>query len=518
MTLARLKSQGLLAAVILLVTLSAQSSIALQASGEANPFDTRSYLERFHRTPKETMNAPLLKLDLSGRVVTDLTTPFAAATDEELFQAKNRLRERICALSGRDCATSAMSSRAAINEANQVEKFLFDPVYLDTLQAMEGNGLLQGQSPRAPWSDSFWPVQKGIIARRWMDANFPDVRTFIDNYNYYLANPPTSVAVNTMAPSEKYDYLVGDFAFRLTNSMWADGKATWDREGTVPGWAGICHGWAPASILTPAPKRSVVLPAPNGMMITFYPSDIKALASAAFAEAPPKTWFAGTRCKVSRPNEDEMGRVIDEGCFDVNPATWHIGIVNEMGVNKRGFILDSQYDYQIWNYPLYSYHYSYFNPQTLAVSSTLAGSIVKSSEFTIDKFKKYRSPNAKYVVGIAMEISYSTETAPSSRPYQTPKLLTEKILYDLELDANLKIIGGEWYSNFHPDFIWHFQPDAKPISVAEQDMPTLPQWDGLQPLSSELRRAAVTSSTQQQPLAIVIDTLVRLSQEADTHP
>ena len=170
-------------------------------------------------------------------------------------------------------------------------------------------------------------------------------------------------------------------------------KYTFDTKGAVPGWAGICHGWSPASIMTPAPKRSVTVISASGAPVIFYPSDIKALASAAWANSPPKNFLAGTRCNVGRPAEDEMGRVIDAGCFDVNPGTWHMAVVNEMGLHKRSFVIDAQYDFQIWNYPLYSYHYSYFNPQTLETSDTFSGAKVRASDFTVDKFKKYRSPD-----------------------------------------------------------------------------------------------------------------------------
>jgi hypothetical protein len=491
-----------------------------QSKIKANPIDTEEYLHEFHKNPKAVMDTPLAKVDDQGRLVSRGPSAFDNLNSEEIFQAKAEVRRKICLSSGRLCGPKSpgVSLRAGMDDANQVTKFFFDTNFISTPAEMETKNLLQGQSPRAPWSDSFWPVQKGIIARRWLDAGFPDSRTFIDNYNYYLSNPPGTIGVNSLSPAEKYYLLVGDYSFRLTSANWNEGKSTWDQKGSVPGWAGICHGWSPAAIMTPAPKRSVTLPSVNGTMITFYPSDIKALSSAAFAEAPPKTYFVGTRCQKSHPPEDSMGRVIDPGCFDVNPGTWHIAVVNEMGVNKRSFVLDSQYDYQIWNYPLYSYKYTYFNPQTLVSSPNFAGSAIKMSDFTIDKFKTYRSAAAKFVVGIAMEISYSVETAPSTKPLQMPKLTTMKILYDLELDANGKIIGGEWYSNFHPDFVWHFEPTAKPVSVGEQDMGDLPVWDGQSALSPNLQKAALSSSVNMQPLATVIDTLVRLSQEPESRP
>lgn len=489
-----------------------------EAFAQTNPIDTQEYLRQFHANPKKVMNTPLARIDANGNILPSPPIPDEAARDE-IRKERDAIRERICAMSGHDCMpvkkSSLPSAWSSISELNEFKRFILDPEFSVSLADTEAKGLLHSQSPKAPWSDSFWPIMKGITARRWLDPSFPDSKDFMANYNYFLGAPPMSIGLNIMSPAEKYDYLVGDGSFRFTNSSWYQGKAMYDRLGSVPTWQGICHGWAPAGIMTPAPKRSVILYNVNGHPVTFYPSDIKALTSAAWAESPPKTYVAGTRCQVSRPKEDPNGRVIDEGCFDVNPATWHVGIVHEMGANKRSFVVETQYDYQIWNYPLYSYSYSYFNPQTLETSSTLGGAVIRTSDFKIDKFKKYRNPSARYIVGIVMEISYSIETAPSTRPYQIPKLETRKFMYDLEVDGAGRIIGGEWYSNFHPDFIWHFDKDAKPLSDVELAMPAPPSWDGVSPFPQELRQSAISASGKLQPLNAVVEALVRLGQQTE---
>ena len=40
-------------------------------------------------------------------------------------------------------------------------------------------------------------------------------------------------------------------------------------------------------------------------------------------------------------------------------------------------------------------------------------------------------------------------------------------VYDLELDANLRIIGGEWRDQARPDFIWRPRPGTKPSTPAD---------------------------------------------------
>jgi hypothetical protein len=220
--------------------------------------------------------------------------------------------------------------------------------------------------------------------------------------------------------------------------------------------------------------------------------------------------IVGTRCLVQDPAEDAVGRVIDPGCFDVNPGTWHMAIVNQMGLDKRSFVFDATYDIQVWNYPVAAYKYQYFNPQTLAVSKKLAGSVADIRDFTIDKFKTYRSPDARYVVGVAMDLTYVIPTLPSMRPVTSSLYHTVKYVYDLELDETGQIIGGEWYSNFHPDFLWNFPAGGRTLSVGEKNRPIA--WDGTGPVPPGTADVARESSASRQPLAAIIETLVRLSQ------
>lgn len=481
--------------------------------------DTSTYLQKFHENPRLMMNTPPIKWDANGNVVPKEFSAFGARDldVDEVRKARNLVREKICRAAGKNCdSLSQYGFFTGFDRDNEIEEFFFDHSgFIRTLREMESKSLKRGQLKKAPWSDSFWPMQMGMIARRWLDEEAPTSRIFLDHYKYYEEKPSKDAPKDKLSPAEKYDLLVGDSSFALTAWNWQQGKSTWDTRGIVPAWAGICHGWASAAIMTNAPKRSVTLNGSDGKPITFYPSDIKALLSAVWANSPPKSYVVGNRCNVARPMEDEMGRVIDPICFDVNPGTWHIAVVNQIGVKKKSFVIDAQYDEQIWNYPLYSYKYTYFNPQTLEVSDSLAQSMVKLKDFSIDKFKKYRSPEAKYVVGIAMEISYAIASAPSTHPYQLPLLHAVKMVYDLELDSVGRVIGGEWYSNFHPDFIWHFDPESHPLSAVEKELSAPLKWDGRSPLTNEIRNAAKKASKDGQPLATVVEAIYKLSQETE---
>jgi hypothetical protein len=501
-----------------IVSISATIAGPVPAAFAANPRDTREYLERFHRDPNRVMNEPLVKIDDHGAVIADQTPSLKKPSRlrKKLVQAKDLQRQAICAQAGRNCDAKrparATQTFAAMNSENRVKSFLYETSYMTKPLEMEQAGLLQSALPEPPWSDSYWPVTKGLIARRWADQGFPDSNDWLTNFNYVQSAPAVTGNPDTLSPAEKYDMLVGDDGFSLTTKMWSEGQYYQEKDGKVLLWMGLCHGWAPASIMTLVPKKSVVVTTPQGREIVFYPSDIKALASQLWGEAPPMYKFVGSRCKVTEPKEDAVGRVIDDGCFDVNPATWHIGIVNQLGAQKRGFVFDATYDQQVWNYPIYSYQYRYFNPQTLAVSQKLAGSVVDVADFSIDKFKTFRAPGTRYVVGIAMDVRYAVPTKPSVKAVTKSTFHTVKYVYDLELDASGAIIGGEWYSNFHPDFMWNPPPDGRALSAGEKKMKSVPFWGGSGPVPPPLQEAARISSTKGQPVAAVVDALIRLSQ------
>ena len=485
-----------------------------------NPIDTYEYFVEFHKNPRKVLNAPLARRDDRGAIVAfdAKMSPFEAhglTGRQDAIEARGQLRDRICAMTPKGCRRPDVkpSVLRGYDGMHVITQFLYEPTYLKRLVDIEKAGLLEAYPKDVPWSDSFWPQKLGLIGRRYNDAGFPNSPEWDVNYAYFQTVPPSAIDQHSMSPAEKYDLLVGDFAYGLTNASWNTGGRAKQEFGRVPGWAGLCHGWAPAAIMTPNPVRSVTLMSAIGQPVTFYPSDIKALAALAWGEAPPKFNIVGERCKVSHPEEDEVGRVKRGECWDVNPGVWHMAMVNQIGVNKRGFVFDSTYDLQVWNYPLAAYKYHYFNPQTGKVSNVLAGSAVRVADFSIDKFKKFRSAETKFVVGIAMDVTYSEPVQPQTNPIKTALKKTVKYVYDLELDSAGNIVGGEWYSNWHPDFIWNLPADGKPLSSGEIAAGTV-AWDGLSPLPEVLRNAAMISSAKNQPVAAIVQAMLDLSKPA----
>ena len=469
------------------------------------------FLQAFDADPISMMERIPQKFDQDGNPITPRSVfSLTAIANNAYVEARDSIRQQFQETDGE------MGTRAAYEAHDKAENLVDKFTYSD-LKAMETAGLRSAKLAESPWSDDYWAIYKGILGARYADPNFPQVEDWKQNYDYIRAhNAPdifktgNAAAINRLSPAEKYDLLVGDANGTLTRRMWADGKSIYDANGSVETWMGICHGWSPAAYMLPRPRKAVVAQAPNGVAITFYPSDIKALASVLWANAMPATRFIGGRCNDANPAKDPAtGRVTSSKCFDTNPGTWHLAMVNQLGAGKRSMVMDVTYDYEVWNQPVYSYEYSYFNPKRMAASN-LADAIVARNAFTNDKFKAFRSSRTVSIAGINMRVGYVVETSPSQRPDDNPShdaIQYVDYRYDVELDANNKIIGGEWYTNKHPDFLWTAPKSVR--ATTRYDHLATGTWQAGKPLPQTWQSAAPQASKANgAPLAAIVERLL----------
>ena len=386
--------------------------------------------------------------------------------------------------------------------------------YIDNLWKMHKKELREGIVTTQPWSGDYWALYAGALAFRYGDTEFPgsswhEVAAYFAEEKVNVKSM-TEEALNKLSPAEKYDIIVGDKNFSLTASQvklaqpYAYESSGHHSRGVlekdVEKWMGLCHGWAVASYMSKRPLKSVRAKAPNEKWITFYPDDIKALSTLKWADGKTveikkrrdgtKAWqlasnFIGGRCNQNFaegniPIDEESGAVLSDNCFDTNPSAWHKSVVNQVGIMKEPFIMDATFDYEVWNQPVLSYHYSYFNPITEEITESLESARVLMNNAVFerkDKFRKHRERRAsweggapKYVVGIAMEVKYIGETSSQARDTESEEydqVTTIQYLYDLELTEDGTIVGGEWYTNLHPDFLW--TPKQNAFAWNEED-------------------------------------------------
>jgi hypothetical protein len=375
----------------------------------------------------------------------------------------------------------------------------------------------QGSVAVVPWAGHYWPIYQGGIGARYGDAKFPQAESFKINYNYfhknYLKDPrPDSEKMAILSPAEKYDYMIGDREWNLTKAVWQDGKSYQDANGKVETWMGICHGWAPAAFIIPEPVKAIEIDLGSSKgKLKFYPHDIKGLVSQLWARASFNYNFLGGRCNDKNPKTDPNGRIISSDCFDINPSTWHLALTHWVGMKHQSFVLDATYDYEVWNQPISSYQLTYFNPISRQ-QGILENSIVSFADVKNDPYAKYRSPAVAYLVGVISEIQYVVEEAPDHddsirNPFD--RLVTVSYYYDLELDKDHNIIGGEWYQQGHPDMLWKPMPGVFASVRGEEN---LAEWQGALPLPQDLFQLGTLASAEKMPLAKILNKLVEWSQ------
>lgn len=494
-----------------------------------DPAEIQRKLDAFTNSSKEAMNRKPQKYDDAGRVILDPFTAFSSEDirDNEFVDAKDAVRKTFHMRVGEVVVAleEVRPGKAPIADIDRPEN-LVDKLQHTRLKGMEEARLTKAALAESPWSDDYWALYTGALGKRYADPKFPKSADWAENHKYIQDHPAQAIvaagnqqAVDRLSPSEKYDLLIGDAAGTLTKGMWDEGRYYHERNGKVETWMGLCHGWAPAAYMLARPRKVITVKAADGRTnLRFFPSDIKALATLLWANGRSPTRFIGSRSNDKDPAMDEVGRVTSEAVFDTNPGTWHMSVVNQIGVAKRSFIIDATFDYEVWNQPMVGYEYTYFNPQQRRVAGSparagsLAQATVPRAQFTNDPFKRYRSASYTSIVGVAMRARYVVETSPSHATTDSPSrdaITAVDYLYDLELNADGTIVGGEWYQNAHPDFLWTAPRGARIRTPG--DTAATGSWSAPAPMPAAWRRAAQRMSASRLPLARIVETLIRLA-------
>lgn len=391
---------------------------------------------------------------------------------------------------------------------------LVDILKYDSLKAMRAAGLEQARLIDRPWSGWYWPLYQGGLATRLADPAYPIKSPVRDIANYFILTLGR-VPVSQLSPAEKYDLLVGDSSFTMSRNMMLLAENAVNT-GTYDYWMGFCGGWAHASMNLPRPRHSVtVIAADGGTRIEFLPSDIEALASLLWNKGLFRYRMVGSLCFETTITRDPVNdRTMLAECFDTNPATWHVSVVNQLGVAGRSFLIDADPSRQIWNHPVSAYSYRYFNPITDKPVESLEEARVTLKDFEKDPHAATRTPDTSWVVGVEMEAEFVYYKDANGARIDTPD--TDQVRkpvyrYDLELDSHGKIIGGEWHSRLHPDVIWVAERGVVPKTKGDALLKGASNWFEGEPLPAEWTKAAVVGSKGLQPLANVIYKLVEWS-------
>jgi len=444
-------------------------------------------------------------------------------------------------------------------EPSKLKDFVSRDEVLVNAVAIDRSGFRSSQLAELPWSDTYWPDVQGSIASPYNVSNASHIPLFWGLNNGFFSSRDASIwsqpvssldaaTVDDMSPAEKYDLLLGDSGFTLSRQVIAMVRELYKDNQTAT-WSGVCHGWSPASLNLARPLKAFTVNSAAGIPITFYPADVRALSSFLWGKSYAQDYvkIEGWQCKKGVPSTDNNGRLKDPECFDVNPGFFHLLLVNQIGLNRQGMIMDRASSSKIMNQPVYGYSFSYYNPNTRMEASSFESALVRKEDFGNDPFPGWRSPRTRAVVGVETKVFFRNEKNPThdrvNRPEDDEKE-TLVIQYDLELDENLDIVGGEWrdydkgrygndggFPNFggivnessnrpRPDFVWLTPPGLKAWSVGDFDLAGS-EWDGTTPAPQAWRDAAAKAARninrqgkhQPQPLARVVDLLIDMSRK-----
>ncbi len=409
--------------------------------------------------------------------------------------------------------------------------------YIANIYEMERKGLNKADTRIQPWGGPFWPLFQGQAGNTYQDK---DYNTFIfsiarnldwkKNVRDYKKRSQkihpqiydlSEEDLAKLAPSEKYDVLLGDHSFDLTNKIWAfaekwgnekkwgflssieipEGYRVANSNKLMALWEGICHGWAVAAGHSPRAEKTVTVTLPNGKKMPFYPNDIKALVSLMWANSTIQSnvIFEGNRCNKKSPDKDKFGRYIDTvkdrddsellpRCADVHPGIFHVSLVNILGIEGRSFVVDTVAEAAISNQPVSGYELVYFNPQT-GITGTLKDSVLSSESYKKDPFKVSRNPEATHIVGVEVKLKYVDWEYPKKKEVNSASddvIDDFSFIYDLEINANGNVVGGQWRNNREsirylfngktnqPDFFWVVPRDWKNYFKPVEGLPV---WD-----------------------------------------
>lgn len=321
----------------------------------------------------------------------------------------------------------------------------------------------EGSAERDLWPSTYWPTYEDSINARWMSGELSPAQKYDQAFNGWT--PSTEFQAlrpfdrNNAVPGTGWDVAYyegqGPLASHVSQNMGnrrdrelaVSSSGMPEGEWPVETWWGLCHAWVPAAILEDRPLRSVEY---NG--VTFHVGDLEALLIAAYNRTPAD--MIGGRCNTGSGDttveRDEFGRAVDVDCRDSNPGAMHVVVTNYLGLNQRGFAMDRTYDYQVWNQPVVGYEITRQREITVTEANELLGRTGETYEYNADAAKLY---------DVHMSLRWITESHASTTPADSARhTRTDYLTYILEVDAEGKIIGGEWYGNSrttHPDFLWN---------------------------------------------------------------
>lgn len=345
-------------------------------------------------------------------------------------------------------------------------------------------GEFQARSRAIPWSGSWWPMVSCELAQGWRGR--PGFH-YDEGTDKFVPDP--TIPIPELSPLAKYDLWhfrrfgedphSVEMELRAHNIFGKD-RERYDRWGKDYSWWGHCNGWAAASIMEREPFHPVVLEG-----VWFEAADLKGLLTESWSEC--ETWMVGNRVRTEEgdledryEDAEEMLEELGEGKVlefaeyrrwyfetygdlpegtgataeemsgvlrrfmtwfrdkypvhveDVLPEDFHRLLVDVIGREGRGIVLDLDPGVQVWNTPAYGY----------GMEIREEGAEEKNGQ----RCRVFRVRVTLELVSDNVRVS-SIGTERLERRYT----------YRLYCDESGRILRGRWIEGSqhnHPDFAW----------------------------------------------------------------
>src|SRR6185369_13815761 len=104
----------------------------------------------------------------------------------------------------------------------------------------------------------------------------------------------------------------------------------------------------------------------------------------------------------------------------------------------------------------------------------------------------------------------------------TSRITTKRLtfVYDLELDSDYNVVGGEWYAKDTPDFMWSY-PEGS-LAMTREDIRMRANkltWDAKSGvMTSEIASMARSASQRGEVLATISNSLLKASTKDQANP
>lgn len=366
---------------------------------------------------------------------------------------------------------------------------------------------MSGATDLPLWSYTTSPLYRGGLAfRPAMDKELTDWFEYFaifqleNSYEIYQSGE-----FNRFSPIEKYDYLISNNPILFNHEM-QKAIIVNNKMGYIPSWAGMCHGSAPSVIAVAEPQRAVSVVNFEGKKIVFSIADIKRLLSYIWGGNTGPSAMVGKRCQL---NKSDGQRQSD--CTDPNPSDFHLALLNYIGRYKKSFILDISNGAEVWNHPVESFSFTYMNVNSKNMTQNLSRALVARENVMNDLHKEDRNSNTVAILGIIMKITIIVSATSDEDVARHTR--TVEYRYDLEINKDEEIIGGQWENDYHPDFFWTISQESKPDSQQDIMLDGTALWNGNSPPNERVLQLSRQAQKNGQLMNYLMTSLLNLSLE-----